>query len=77
MKAVAPKKNYQKRFRRIVFTVNNYSEEEYKLICEEFAPTTKWLIVGKEVAPTTGKFVSPMILTYHRNSSFTRGNNTW
>lgn len=34
--------------RRIVFTLNNYTPEEYEHLCE-IARTTKWFIMGMEV----------------------------
>jgi len=33
---------------RIVFTLNNYTPEEYTWFTETFAPTAKWGIIGKE-----------------------------
>lgn len=36
------------RFRRIVFTLNNYTPEEYRWITESFAPSVTWIIVAKE-----------------------------
>jgi len=40
-----------KKLRRIVFTLNNWTQEEYDKIIE--MPCT-WMIVAKEIAPTTG-----------------------
>jgi len=37
------------RMRRAVFTLNNYTDEEYKYLTEEFAPQTTWMVIGKEV----------------------------
>lgn len=37
-----------------VFTKNNWTEQEYKYLTEIFALTCEFLIVGKEIAPTTG-----------------------
>lgn len=42
------------RFRRICFTVNNYTPAEYTAITVELANRCTWLVVGKEVAPDTG-----------------------
>nr|WAE42144.1 MAG: replication associated protein [Cressdnaviricota sp.] len=39
------------RNRSYVFTLNNYSDKDYSQIC---LLTPKYLIVGKEIAPTTG-----------------------
>lgn len=36
------------RLRRIVFTLNNWTPEEYRWLTDEFAPSTKWTIIGKE-----------------------------
>lgn len=36
------------RFSRFVFTLNNYTEEEYNWITEVYAPTVRWIIVAKE-----------------------------
>jgi len=36
------------RIRRFVFTLNNWTEEEYRSLTEDLAPTTTWLIIGKE-----------------------------
>lgn len=38
---------------RWVFTLNNYSEDDLKQV-DDLAAVCKWLIFGKEVAPTTG-----------------------
>lgn len=49
MSVVRREKNGRtQRLRRIVFTLNNYSEEEYTYLRDVFAPTTKWFIMGKE-----------------------------
>lgn len=45
------KKN--KRYRKIVFTLNNYSEDEVTQITQEFTKLGMY-IMGKEVAPKTG-----------------------
>jgi len=37
------------RVSRFVFTLNNWTQEEYKYLTEEFAPTVKCIIIGKEV----------------------------
>lgn len=42
------------RVTRFVFTLNNWTEEEYSLLTEDFALQTKWLVVAKETAPGTG-----------------------
>ena len=39
----------QIRFRRFVFTLNNYTQEEYSWITESFAPSVTWIVVGKEI----------------------------
>lgn len=39
-------------YRCVCFTLNNYTEEEYESICLWKKPT--YLVVGKEIAPTTG-----------------------
>lgn len=41
-------------FRRIAFTLNNYTEEEYAWLVEVLPPRCNWVILGKEVAPETG-----------------------
>jgi len=41
------RRNTQQRLRRFVFTVNNYTEEEYEAL-KTFAKTTQWFIMGKE-----------------------------
>lgn len=47
-----PKKiRRQNRLSRFVFTLNNYTDDELASIKEY---TCKWLIIGKEVAPSTG-----------------------
>lgn len=38
----------QIRYRRFVFTLNNYTQEEYSWIIESFAPSIQWIIVAKE-----------------------------
>lgn len=43
----------QVRWSRFVFTLNNYTEAEYEQL-KETSKTTKWFIMGKEVAPATG-----------------------
>lgn len=42
------------RVSRFVFTLNNWTDEEYAKITEDFALQTKWLMVAKETAPDTG-----------------------
>lgn len=37
------------RVTRFVFTLNNWTQEEYDYLTKTFAPTVKWLIIGKEV----------------------------
>lgn len=41
-------------YTRVVFTLNNYTQEEYDWIISQFSNCCKWLCVGKEVAPETG-----------------------
>lgn len=41
------------RWHRFVFTLNNWTEEEFEQL-KETAKSTKWWIMGKEVAPETG-----------------------
>ena len=41
------------RWSRFVFTLNNYTDLEYTQL-KESSITTKWFIMGKEVAPATG-----------------------
>lgn len=36
------------RVRRIVFTLNNYTDAEYQWFKTDFAPTVKWIIIGRE-----------------------------
>lgn len=36
------------RVTRFVFTLNNWTQQEYQYLTEEFAPTVKWMIIGKE-----------------------------
>lgn len=36
------------RISRFVFTLNNWQQEEYDWMTKEFAPATRWFIVGKE-----------------------------
>lgn len=36
------------RLRRFVFTLNNWTQAEYDSLTVEFAPTTTWMIIGKE-----------------------------
>lgn len=38
-----------KRVSRVVFTLNNWTDEEYQYLAEVFAPQTKWMVIGKEV----------------------------
>lgn len=42
------------RVRGFVFTLNNYSEEEYSALIETAHAQAKYYIFGKEVAPSTG-----------------------
>jgi len=42
------------RLSRFVFTLNNYTEQEYANLTEDFALQTKWLMIAKETAPDTG-----------------------
>lgn len=46
------------RLRRIVFTLNNWTQEEYDWLTTTLPtlpqPKVTWMIVGKEVAPETG-----------------------
>lgn len=44
----AQRKRAGDRVTRVVFTLNNYTDAEYKWFTEDFAPTTKWIIIGKE-----------------------------
>jgi len=44
----AIRRNAQQRLRRFVFTVNNYTQEEYQAL-KDFAKTTTWFIMGREV----------------------------
>ena len=44
--------NTSGRYRHIVFTLNNYSEDEYlNILNSEYF---KYVIIGKEICPTTG-----------------------
>lgn len=36
------------RVRRFVFTLNNWTQAEYDYLTNEFAPTVKWMIIGRE-----------------------------
>jgi len=36
------------RVSRFVFTLNNWSQEEWVYLTTEFAPQTKWLVIGRE-----------------------------
>lgn len=51
-------KRVQNRLTRMVFTLNNYTDEEYKWLTEVFPHRStnppKWIIVGKETCPDTG-----------------------
>lgn len=42
------------RVSRFVFTLNNWTQEEWTYLTEEFAPQVKWIVMGKETAPETG-----------------------
>jgi len=44
-------------YTKVVFTVNNWTEEEYTWITTQFINACKWLCVGKEIAPGTGLFL--------------------
>lgn len=46
----APKNGF--RLSRFVFTLNNYTEQEYTDLTTRTAPTVKWMIIGKEVSET-------------------------
>lgn len=37
------------RIRRAVFTLNNFTDEEYDYMTARFAPKTVWMVIGKEV----------------------------
>lgn len=44
------------RVRRFVFTLNNWTDEEYTYLTEEFVPVhSKWAVIGKEQAETGTK----------------------
>lgn len=43
-----PRSTKTTRLRRFVFTLNNYTPEEYRWITESFAPSVTWIIVAKE-----------------------------
>jgi len=43
-----PRKRGGDRVTRFVFTLNNWTQEEYDYLTTKFAPTTKWFVVGKE-----------------------------
>jgi len=43
-----PRSQSGSRISRFVFTLNNYTEDEYNFL-KDWAPTTKWFIMGKEV----------------------------
>ena len=36
------------RLRRFCFTLNNFTEEEYKNLIEDFCQYCSWMVVGKE-----------------------------
>lgn len=41
------------RLTRAVFTLNNYTEEEYSYLTKEFAPNhCRWMVIGKEIGDT-------------------------
>nr|QIK03914.1 replication-associated protein [Tundra vole stool-associated circular virus] len=40
------------RIRRFVFTLNNWTQEEYDYLTKEFAPQTTWGVIGKETGET-------------------------
>lgn len=42
------------RIRRFVFTLNNWTKEEYDSLTGDLALKTQWGIIGKETAPDTG-----------------------
>lgn len=52
--AYAPRDRKGQRIRRFVFTLNNWTEEEYTYLTTVFAPQTTWFVVGRETAPETG-----------------------
>lgn len=45
----APRSQAGQRLRRIVFTLNNWTEAEYSALTEDFALQCKWIVIGKEV----------------------------
>lgn len=52
--AIRRQQNQVPRYRRFVFTLNNYTEQEYIDLTTRLAPTVKWIVIGKERAPETG-----------------------
>lgn len=42
-------RNRQNRLRNFVFTLNNWTQEEWDYLTTSFAPTVKWLVIGKEI----------------------------
>jgi len=48
------------RLTRFVFTINNWTQEEYTYLTEKFAPTVKWIVIGKELSkPEDGSAPTP------------------
>ncbi len=43
-----------KQFRNIAVTINNYTDDDIKRIKDNYPSKIKYLILGKEIAPTTG-----------------------
>lgn len=43
-----------KKFRKFIFTLNNYEEDDINSISQYFSETSKKYIFGKEIAPKTG-----------------------
>lgn len=37
------------RVSRVVFTLNNWTDEEYSYLTKEFAPKCRWMVIGKEI----------------------------
>lgn len=49
MQGAARRSRSGDRVSRFVFTLNNYSPPEYNYLVNDFAPTVKWMCIGKEV----------------------------
>lgn len=47
------KREREPKFRAFFLTLNNWTQAEYESI-QSWAPNTMWLLIGKEIAPTTG-----------------------